>query len=161
MSTTCAYANVFGLAAVPGYAARPPAFAATFGLTGFTMKIEPVAGPPVAAKKLIEVYSSKKTVRFPWFTSIRWNRGPPRLFSWALVTRYGRIVVAELYGLLRLVAQMPFGTTWTKPRDCQNEGGEPAPPPPPTGCWTASTRRDVPALFFMSVAFNRTIDPSQ
>ena len=34
-------------------------------------------------------------------------------------------------------------------------------PPPPTGCSTVRTRRDVTALPCMSVALSRMIDPSQ
>src|SRR5256714_7294333 len=117
------------------------------------------AVPPDKVVKVIVVNPSKKMVRLPWFDNFRWNRGPPKLLNWARVARYGRNVVAELYGLLRFVTQNPLGITWTKPMYCQ--GVDEELPPPPTGCSTVKTSREFAALPFISVAFNRMMDPSQ
>src|SRR3989475_9664982 len=148
----------------------PPAFAALFGSVGFVMYSEqgvPTvaehsgAVPPDKVVNVIVVNPSKKTVRFPWFDIFRWNRGPPKLLNWARVARYGRNVVAELYGLLRFVTQNPLGMTWTKPRYCHRAGFVDPLPAPVLDCCTVRTNREVALLFFKSVAFNRMIDPSQ
>src|SRR5437016_4926589 len=121
-------------------------------------------GPAIPETTIVTWYEPafvKVTVRFPWFDIFRWNRGPPKLLNWPRVARYGRNVVAELYGLFRFVTQNPLGMTWTKPRYCHSAGFVDPLPAPVLDCCTVRTNRDVALLPLRSVAFNRMMDPSQ